>query len=73
MIKDSVHSTSSFYDAGHFTESSVTVSSNIPLSEHLLSKMSLAIQISKRFLLWIDFRVETRLSSLLAEESSWYF
>lgn len=73
MIKDSVHSTSSSYAAGHFTESSVLTLSNTPRSERSLPKVTLAIQISKRLLLQIYFRVDTGLPGLRAYGSSSYF
>lgn len=73
MIKDSVHSTSGFSGAGHFTEPPVTTASNTPHSEkHLLPKVLLAVRISKRFLLWIYFNVDTELPTLLAQESPPY-
>lgn len=58
MIKDSVHSTCSFDDAGHSSESSVPVLSNTPHSESLRLKVSLAIHISERLPLQVYFRVD---------------
>lgn len=63
--KDGVQSTSRFYDAGHLTESSLTVSSHTPHSDTCSQQRCWLFRFLKRLLWEIYFRADIDLPGLL--------